>query len=142
MRNIKDLNYKQLKELCAEIRDQIIRTVDKNGGHLASNLGVVELTVALCYVFDFDIDKIVFDVGHQVYAYKFLTDREDAFGSIRKEGGLSGFPDPEESRYDVFSTGHAGTSLAASLGLAYARDRRRDTYYVNEPVGDGSLING
>lgn len=142
MRNIKDLNYKQLKELCAEIRDQIIRTVDKNGGHLASNLGVVELTVALCYVFDFDIDKIVFDVGHQVYAYKFLTDREDAFGSIRKEGGLSGFPDPEESKYDVFSTGHAGTSLAASLGLAYARDRRGENYYVIDLIGDASLFNG
>ncbi|MCM1437660.1 MAG: 1-deoxy-D-xylulose-5-phosphate synthase [Roseburia sp.] len=142
MVNLRQLTVKELESLCSEIRENIIGVVNKNGGHLASNLGVVELTVALCYVFDFDLDKIVFDVGHQAYAYKYLTDRADRFSTIRAEDGLSGFPDPEESDYDVFSTGHAGTSIAVGLGLAYARDKVKDDYFVISLVGDASFFNG
>ncbi len=142
MVNLRQLTVKELESLCSEIRQNIIDVVDKNGGHLSSNLGVVELTVALCYVFDFDIDKIVFDVGHQTYAYKYLTDRADRFSTIRTENGLSGFSDPQESDYDVFSTGHAGTSIAVGLGLAYARDKKKEDNYIITLVGDASFFNG
>ncbi len=141
-KDIKKLNVKELKTLAREIRSEIISVTEKNGGHLSSNLGIVELTLALHYVFDFPKDKIVFDVGHQCYTHKILSGRREAFSSIRTDGGISGFPDSEESEYDAFSTGHAGTSLSAGLGLCTARDRLKDDYCVINVVGDGSLVNG
>ncbi|HPJ81498.1 MAG TPA: 1-deoxy-D-xylulose-5-phosphate synthase N-terminal domain-containing protein, partial [Saccharofermentans sp.] len=104
--------------LCSELRDKILNTVSKNGGHLASNLGVVELTVALLSAFDYSKDKIVFDVGHQCYSYKLLTERLDQFDSLRQRDGISGFPRISESKYDAFDTGHSSTSISAALGIA------------------------
>lgn len=140
--NIKELSVAQLKELCETLRDKIITTVTNNGGHLSSNLGVVELTVALHYVFDFPEDKIVFDVGHQCYAHKLLSGRQDNFSTIRKRGGLSGFPKREESAYDSYNTGHAGTSISAALGIAKARDLKGENFNVIALIGDGSFNNG
>lgn len=140
--SLKQLNIKQLNELCEEIRSLIIKTVNENGGHLSSNLGVVELIVALHYVFDSDKDKFIFDVGHQAYTHKILTYRLSKISTIRSRGGISGFPDSNESEYDAFSVGHAGTSVAAGLGYAYARDSKKDDYYVINVVGDASILNG
>ena len=142
LKKLKQLNIDELKELCREIREVIVKTVTKNGGHLSPSLGTVELIVALCYVYDFDADKLIFDVGHQSYAYKILTDRLNKFDTIRKEGGLSGFPDPLESDYDAFTAGHAGSSISAGLGYAYARDRLNENYNVINLVGDASFFNG
>lgn len=141
-KSLKQLDNKQLETLCDEIRAEIIKTVGKNGGHLSANLGVVELTVALCKVFDFPKDKLVFDVGHQCYAYKLLTERFDNFNTIRKGGGISGFPDLDESEYDGGFSGHAGTSIAAGLGYCYARDQKGGDGYVISLTGDASLFNG
>lgn len=140
--DIKNLDVKELKELAREIRGQIIETTQKNGGHLSSNLGVVETTLALYYTFDFPTDKIIFDVGHQCYAHKILSGRKNEFSSIRSKGGLSGFPNKEESEFDLFTVGHAGTSMAMSLGLCTARDKNGQNYSVVNIVGDGSLVNG
>ena len=140
--DLKKLSVKQLPELCREIREKIIAVSSENGGHLASSLGAVESIVALYYVFDFPIDKVIFDVGHQSYAHKILSERKDAFFSIRKEGGLSGFPNIFESDYDAFSVGHAGTSISAALGYCEARDRKNDDYHVISFVGDASFVNG
>lgn len=139
--DLKKLNIKELKALCESVRGEILTCAKNNGGHLASNLGIVELTIALHYVFDFPTDKLIFDVGHQCYTHKYLTRRED-FLSIRTEGGLSGFPDIFESEYDAFSSGHAGTALSAGLGYCYARDKQKQNYYVISVVGDGALANG
>lgn len=139
---LKKLDEKSLNALCAELRDEIIKTAYNNGGHLSSNLGVVELIVALCKVFDFPKDKILFDVGHQCYAYKLLTDRYDNFSSIRKAGGISGFPSFSESEYDGISAGHAGTAVAAGLGYCKARDEKNEDFYVISLVGDASFFNG
>ena len=109
-KDLKKLNIKELKTLAKELRCKIIDTAKKNGGHLSSNLGIVETTLALHYVFDLPTDKIIFDVGHQCYAHKILSGRLDAFDTIRTDGGISGFPCREESEYDAFTTGHAGTS--------------------------------
>lgn len=135
------LEVKQLPELCEDIRSMLVATVMKNGGHLASNLGVVELAVALHYVFG-EEDKIVWDVGHQSYVHKILTGRVGSFGTIRQKDGLSGFPDCSESEQDCFNVGHAGTSISAALGLAKARDLSGDNYNVVAVVGDGALTNG
>lgn len=140
--DIKQLNIKQLESLSSEIREEIISVINKNGGHLSSNLGIVETTVALHYVFDFPKDKLIFDVGHQCYAHKILSDRKDRFSSIRTDGGISGFPDRDESEYDAFTSGHAGTSIAAGTGLCQARDKLNQDYCVIDVVGDGSLVNG
>lgn len=140
--NIKELSVAQLKELCETLREKIITTVTTNGGHLSSNLGIVETTVALHYVFDFPEDKIVFDVGHQCYAHKLLSGREKDFSTIRKRGGLSGFPKREESKYDSYNTGHAGTSISAALGIAKARDLKGENFNVIALIGDGSFNNG
>ena len=140
--NLKDLSIAQLKGLCDKLRDIIITTVTNNGGHLSSNLGVVELTVALHYVFNFPEDKIVFDVGHQCYAHKLLSGRQDNFDTIRMRGGLSGFPKREESEYDSYNTGHAGTSISAALGIAKARDLKDENFNVIALIGDGSFNNG
>ena len=108
---LKSASLSQLKELCGELREEILATVSRCGGHLSSNLGAVELTVSLHRVFDFPRDKIVFDVGHQCYAHKLLSGRAGAFGTLRQEGGLSGFPKRSESEYDCYGTGHAGTAI-------------------------------
>lgn len=140
--DIKGLSEKQLKELASEIRCFLIEKVSKTGGHLASNLGVVELTLALHYVYDMPKDKIIWDVGHQTYVHKMLTGRKDYFGSLRQFGGLSGFPKPCESPYDLFITGHSSTSVSAALGMAKARDLSGDKYNVVAVIGDGALTGG
>ena len=139
---LKEMDVKQLNALSEEIRREIIENAYDNGGHLASNLGVVELTVALHYVFDIPADKIIFDVGHQCYTHKILTGRGEKFSTLRTEGGLSGFPCREESEADPFSTGHAGTAVAAGLGYCSARDKLGEKYKVISVVGDGALVNG
>ncbi len=139
--DLKKININQLPELCSEIREKLLTTVMDNGGHLASNLGVVELTVALHYVFD-DVDKIVWDVGHQAYVHKLLTGREKEFATLRKKDGISGFPTIEESIYDVFGVGHASTAISAGLGIAKARDIQNHSFDVVAVVGDGSLTGG
>lgn len=140
--DIKKCTRSELNVLCDELRNTIYETVMECGGHLASNLGAVEPTVALFYVFDFPKDRIVFDVGHQCYAYKLLSGRADRFPTLRKEGGLSGFPKRKESEYDCYDTGHAGTSVSAALGIAKARDLKREGYDVIAFIGDGSFNNG
>lgn len=139
---LKSASLSQLKELCGELREEILATVSRCGGHLSSNLGAVELTVALHRVFDFPHDKIVFDVGHQCYAHKLLSGRAGAFGTLRQEGGLSGFPKRSESEYDCYGTGHAGTAISAALGFAKARDLKGEKGAVIALVGDGSFNNG
>ena len=138
--DLKALAPRQLTALCSELRETIIDTVSKNGGHLAPNLGVVELTVALHSVFNMPEDKIVWDVGHQSYVHKLLTGRRDRFHSIRTDNGLSGFTLREESEFDCFSSGHAGTAISAAMGFAAARDARNGSEHVIAVVGDGSLM--
>lgn len=140
--DLKKLDKNALNTLSEEIREEIIRVTKKNGGHLSSNLGAVELSIALHYVFDFPKDKLLFDVGHQCYAHKILSNRKEEFDKIRTTGGISGFPDIFESEYDAFSVGHAGTSLSASVGIATARDALKEDYKVISVVGDGALTNG
>ena len=139
---LKEGSLLQLKGLCDRLREEIFRTVSVRGGHLASNLGVVELTVALHRVFDFPKDKIVFDVGHQCYAHKLLSGRAARFPTLRSRGGLSGFPKRGESEYDCYETGHAGTAVSAALGIAKARDLQGAEFEVVALVGDGSFNNG
>ncbi len=140
--DIKQLNIKDLESLAGDLREKILTTVMKNGGHLASNFGVVETTIALHRTFDFKKDRLIFDVGHQCYAHKILSDRKDKFDTIRCDDGISGFPDSSESKYDAFTAGHAGTSISAGLGYCAARDKVGDDYYVVIVVGDASLANG
>ncbi len=140
--DIQKLNNKELDILVDEVRDKIIKTVNNNGGHLSSNLGIVETTVALYKFFDFKKDKLIFDVGHQCYAHKILSDRKNQFDTIRLDGGISGFPDITESEYDAMTTGHAGTSISAGLGYCMARDKKGEDYTVISVVGDGSFSNG
>ena len=136
--DLSNLNIKDLKELCDKLRAKIIDVVLKNGGHLASNLGIVELTVALRKVFDDKNTKILFDVGHQSYVYKILTDREDRFGTLRTFGGIGPFCDPKESPYDNFISGHAGSALSAGVGLAVGNPKDK----IIVVVGDASIANG
>ncbi|UKI23712.1 MAG: hypothetical protein L6V88_04775 [Anaerotruncus sp.] len=125
-KDLKKLDEAQLNQLCAEIREYMIKTVSQTGGHLASNLGVVELTVALHKVFNSPTDQIVFDVGHQCYTHKILTGRKDKFKTLRTEGGISGFTRPVESKHDIFSSGHSSVSISEAVGLAKAKaDQRR-----------------
>jgi len=140
--DLRGLNKQELNELADEIRKEIIRTVAQNGGHLASNLGVVELTIALHRALSCPRDKIVFDVGHQCYTHKMLTGRYDRFATLRKLDGLCGFPRREESEFDAFDTGHASTAISAALGLARARDLTGEDYRVVAVVGDGALTGG
>lgn len=140
--DVKRLSLKEKIELAGEIRDKILKTCSENGGHLSSNLGIVETTLALYSVFDFPKDKIIFDVGHQCYAHKMLSGRNVGFSAIRTDGGISGFPDREESEYDCFGAGHAGTSIAAGLGFCAARDALGEDFYVVDVVGDGAFVNG
>ena len=140
--DLKELGAEQLEELAAEIRQKIIDVVSTNGGHLSPNLGVVELTLALHRAFDFSKDRIVWDVGHQCYTHKLITGRADRFDTLRREGGISGFPRREESPYDYFDTGHAGTSISAALGFAKARDLCGEDRDIVAVIGDGSLTSG
>ena len=140
--DIKKLSVKDLNKLAHEIRQLIICTTAKTGGHLASNLGVVELTLALYRVFDFPKDKLIWDVGHQCYTHKIITGRKDKFATIRQHDGISGFPRREESKYDAFGVGHASTSLSAALGIAKARDFKKGQGKIVAVIGDGSLTGG
>jgi len=140
--DVKKLNFKELERLCDEIRKEIISTVSKNGGHLASNLGVVELTIALHYVFDLPRDKLVWDVGHQTYTHKLLTGRRDRFHTLRQYEGISGFPKRDESPYDTFDSGHSGTSISSALGMAEARRQKGEEGRVIAVIGDGSMTSG
>ena len=132
----------QLKKYCEQLREEIFQTVAVRGGHLASNLGVVELTVGLHRVFEFPKDKIIFDVGHQCYVHKLLSGRAERFFTLRQRGGIAGFPKRSESSYDSYDTGHAGTSVSAALGIAKARDLKGEDFQVIALIGDGSLNNG
>lgn len=140
--DIKYLSFGQLDILAKEIRQFLIKNILATGGHLASNLGVVELTLAIHKVFDLPNDKLVFDVGHQSYVHKIITGRRDDFSSLRTLGGLSGFPKPTESEYDAFAAGHASTSISAAVGIARARDIEKKDFNVLAFVGDGALTGG
>ena len=141
-KDIKKLNISELKCLCEEIRKKLIETISKNGGHLASNLGAVELTVAMHYVFDCPNDSFLFDVGHQCYTHKLLTDRQINFDTIRKENGLSGFMSPAESKYDSFISGHSSNSVSAACGIAKANSMLKNGNYVVNVIGDGAMTGG
>ncbi len=140
--DLKKVPREELPRLAAELRDLIVQGVSKTGGHLASSLGVVELTLALHYVFSSPQDRFVWDVGHQAYAHKILTGRRDSFPTLRTYGGISGFPRISESPCDAFGTGHSGTSISAALGMAVARDMRKEKHKVVAVIGDGSLSSG
>ncbi|MBI5191742.1 MAG: 1-deoxy-D-xylulose-5-phosphate synthase [Nitrospirae bacterium] len=140
--DLKGLSVEQLAELAADIREDIIAVVSANGGHLASSLGVVELTLALHHVYDTPKDKLVWDVGHQAYAHKLLTGRRDRFRTLRQQDGLSGFPKRSESEYDTFDVGHSSTSISAAVGMAVARDVKGEDYRVAAIIGDGSMTAG
>ncbi len=141
-KDLKKLDEAQLNQLCAEIREYMIKTVSQTGGHLASNLGVVELTVALHKVFNSPTDQIVFDVGHQCYTHKILTGRKDEFKTLRTEGGISGFTRPVESVHDIFSSGHSSVSISEAVGLAKAKQIKGEKGKVIAVIGDGALTGG
>ena len=140
--DIKKLDPIEYNQLAEEIREFLIQTISKTGGHLASNLGVVELTMALHLVFNLPQDKLIWDVGHQSYTHKILTGRKAGFDGLRKFGGMSGFPKRNESNYDAFDTGHSSTSISAGLGYVYARDIKKEYYNVISVIGDGALTGG
>ena len=140
--DVKALPPDELDGLCAELRGFLLRSVSKTGGHLASNLGVVELTVAIHRVFDTACDRLVFDVGHQSYVHKILTGRRSGFEELRQFGGLAGFPKPSESAHDAFIAGHASNSISVALGMARARTLTRGEYSVAALMGDGALTGG
>lgn len=140
--DVRKLPAEQLPELAGEIRKFLVETMSRTGGHLASNLGVVELTIALHRVFELPGDKLIWDVGHQSYTHKILTGRKDAFDSLRQEGGLSGFPKRSESDCDVFDTGHSSTSISAGVGYVRARELKKENYSVVSIIGDGALTGG
>jgi len=140
--DLKKMPIEQLPTLAGEIREEIIRVIAKNGGHLGASLGTVELTIALHYVLEAPKDKIVWDTGHQAHGHKILTDRRGVFDTIRLKGGISGFPSRTESPYDTFGVGHASTSISAALGMAVARDLAGDDYRVVAVIGDGALSGG
>lgn len=139
---IKAMSLSDLELLSYEIRDFLIENIAKTGGHLASNLGVVELTIALHKVFDLPRDKLIWDVGHQAYVHKILTGRAQMFGGLRQTGGISGFPKRDESEYDFYDSGHSSSSISAAYGMASARDLEGDSYEVVAVIGDGALTGG
>ena len=141
-KDLKPLNDKEKEKLAEEIRDTIIKTVSKTGGHLASNLGVTELTIALHSVFSMPEDKIIWDVGHQTYVHKILTGRKNRLNTLRQLNGLAGFPKSKESEYDTFDTGHSSTSISVALGMARARDLQKKDHHVIAVIGDGALTGG
>ncbi len=140
--DIKKFTLEELYQLSDEIRSFLVESVSKTGGHLAPNLGVVELTVSIFNVFDLEKDKIIYDVGHQSYVHKILTGRKNEFNTLRQFKGLSGFPKRDESKYDVFDTGHSSTSISAALGIARARDLKGEDFEVIAVIGDGALTGG
>lgn len=140
--DLKQLNRDEISQLCSEIRHELVHTVSVNGGHLASNLGIVELTVAIHRIYNTPTDKIIFDVGHQCYVHKLITGRFHDFKTLRTYGGLSGFPKKSESVYDSFETGHASTAISAAAGFARARDLKNEHFHVIAVVGDGALTGG
>ena len=140
--DLKDMSPEELSGLAGEIRDFLIEKISHTGGHLASNLGVVELTIALFRTFDLPKDKIIWDVGHQSYTHKILSGRMQEFDELRQYGGLSGFPKRKESPYDSFDTGHSSTSISAGLGIAQGRDILGEDYKVVSVIGDGALTGG
>src|SRR5438876_6723458 len=145
--DLKKLSMDELGVLAGEMRSRIFKAVSKNGGHLASNLGVVELTIALHYVYDFGPhpkgpDRLLFDVGHQCYPHKLLTGRAGMFDTLRKKGSVGGFPLPEESPYDLFAVGHAGTSVSTAVGMARADEKLGRESHVVALIGDASIVNG
>ena len=140
--DIRDYSKDQLHELCNELRDYIIETITEIGGHLAPTLGVIELSVALHYIYNTPKDKLIWDVGHQGYAHKLLTGRFNEFPTIRKFKGLSGFLKRSESDFDVIGAGHASTSISAALGVAEARHQKKDDFRVAAIIGDGSMTGG
>jgi 1-deoxy-D-xylulose-5-phosphate synthase len=141
-KDLKALSIKELEVLAGEIREEIISVVSQTGGHLSSGLGAVELTIALHYVLNAPRDKIIWDVGHQSYAHKIITGRKDRFCTLRQSKGLSGFPKRSESIYDVFDSGHSSTSISAALGIACARDLKKENFEIAAVIGDGSLTCG
>jgi 1-deoxy-D-xylulose-5-phosphate synthase len=140
--DLRKLSIDELTRLADEIRIKILETVSRTGGHLASSLGAVELTLALHYVFDTPKDKLIWDVGHQSYAHKIVTGRKDRFPTLRQRGGISGFPKRAESVYDVFDVGHSGTSISAASGIAEARCLKGENFKVIAVIGDGSMTSG
>ncbi len=140
--DLKKLKYQELKILCQEIRTLIIEVVSNNGGHLASSLGAVELCIALNYCLDTPIDSLIFDVGHQIYAHKIITGRKSAFKTLRQYKGISGFPNTEESPYDIYTSGHASTAISWAQGIAEAKKIKKDSSKTVAVVGDGSLTGG
>jgi len=140
--DLKKLRLNQMPQLSDEIRTFLVEQVSKTGGHLAANLGAVELTLALHYVFDAPKDKIVWDVGHQAYVHKILTGRKNQFNTLRQFKGISGFPKISESEYDAFGVGHASTSLSAALGFAAGRDLNGQDFKVIAVIGDGAMTGG
>ena len=139
---LKKYSIEELNTLCSEIREFVINNLSKTGGHVASNLGIVELTVALHYVFDSPKDKFIFDVGHQSYIHKILTGRASKFETLRQLGGISGYQKRNESPHDPFEAGHTSTSIAAALGFAYTRDLNKQKNEVIAIIGDGALTGG
>lgn len=140
--DVRALPLAQLPVLAEEIRNRILEVVGKNGGHLTANLGVTELTIALHRVFDFSHDRLLWDVGHQCYPHKLITGRNERFETLRRSGGVSGFPDVSESAYDLFNVGHAGTAIATAVGMARADQLRGNENKVVALVGDASIVNG
>jgi len=136
------LSVEELQTLADQIREYITHSVSRTGGHLASNLGIVETTIAMHYVFDFKKDRLLWDVGHQCYAHKILTGRKDLATKLRQPNGISGFPDPEESPYDIFKVGHAGTSIASALGMALGAQLNKTDEKIVALIGDASIVNG
>ena len=139
---IKELSQEELTALAQEIREFLIEKISRTGGHLASNLGVVELTIALFCTLNLPEDKVIWDVGHQSYTHKILSGRMEEFDELRQYGGISGFPKRKESPYDAFDTGHSSTSISAGLGIAQARDILGENYKVVSVIGDGALTGG
>src|SRR5215212_7609859 len=140
--DLRELRVEDLQEVADEVRQFILETCSRIGGHTGASLGAVELAVAMHYVFDTPNDRLVWDVGHQAYAHKILTGRRDELHTIKQDGGLSGFLRREESEYDTFGAGHASTSLSAALGMAVARDKKNEDFHVCALIGDSSLAGG
>ena len=140
--DLRQLNLTEIEQLAADIREEIIKTVSKAGGHLAPSLGVVELTLALHYVFNTPSDKLIWDVGHQTYTHKLITGRKDKFHTLRQYKGISGFPKRSENPFDAFDTGHSSTSISAGLGIAIAKHLKKSKNRAIAVIGDGSMTGG